>query len=65
MVVDVDGNRINLLLGSGYTAVEGEAMNRAINGIVFDLQGRKVADEVNGSIMPGMYIVNGKKKLLK
>ena len=65
MVVDVDGNRINLLLGSGYTAVEGEAMNRAMNGIVFDLQGRKVADEVNGSIMPGMYIVNGKKKLLK
>ena len=70
MIVDLDGNalRLNVLRGndSGTTAIEGAAAADGSNTAVFDLQGRKVAERFDrNTLKPGIYIVNGKKVVIK
>lgn len=70
MIVDLDGNalRLNVLRGndSGTTAIEGAAAANDSNTAVFDLQGRKVAERFDrNALNPGIYIVNGKKVVIK
>ena len=70
MIVDIDGNeiRLNVIKGNydGTTAIEGAQAADDSNAAVFDLQGRKVAERFDRSALkPGIYIVNGKKVVIK
>lgn len=70
MIVDIDGNeiRLNVIKGNydGTTAIEGAQAADDSNAAVFDLQGRKVAERFNrNTLKPGIYIVNGKKVVIK
>lgn len=47
------------------TAVESIAVENNADGPVYNLQGIRVADSISEVSAPGLYIVNGKKTLLK
>lgn len=70
MIVDIDGNeiRLNVIKGNydGTTAIEGAQAADDSNAAVFDLQGRRVAERFDrNTLKPGIYIVNGKKVVIK
>ncbi len=47
------------------TAVESVSVDNTADGPVYNLQGIRVADSLSEVQTPGLYIVNGKKHILK
>jgi len=62
---NINGSEVNgiTINGRDITGVEAVQMSDALNGDVYDLQGRKVKDA--GNSQKGVYIINGNKRLIK
>ena len=62
-VSDVSGQKVNVVAGSGTTAIDGTLLTKTLNKTgIYNLNGQKVAGNAEGrKLQHGVYIINGQK----
>lgn len=61
-VSDVAGQKVNVVAGSGTTAIDGTLLTKTLNKTgIYNLNGQKVAGNADRKLQHGVYIINGQK----
>lgn len=61
-VSDIAGQKVNVVAGSGTTAIDGTLLTKTLNKTgIYNLNGQKVAGNADRKLQHGVYIINGQK----
>ena len=61
-VSDVAGMKVNVVAGSGTTAIDDALLTKTLNKTgIYNLNGQKVAGNADRKLQRGVYIINGQK----
>ena len=61
-VSDIAGQKVNVVPGSGTTAIDGTLLTKTLNKTgIYNLNGQKVAGNADRKLQHGVYIINGQK----